>query len=74
MATQLKSLQTLRIKDCPEFSSLLEGIQDLTALREFQIEDCPMLSRKCREELRHKIAHVPNIDFDEYFDEDIGSS
>ncbi|XP_030926579.1 putative disease resistance protein RGA3 [Quercus lobata] len=71
---QLKSLQTFRIKDCPEFSSLLEGIQDLTALREFQIEDCPMLSRKCREEVRHKIAHVPNIDFDEYFDEDIGSS
>ncbi|XP_030926878.1 disease resistance protein RGA2-like isoform X2 [Quercus lobata] len=64
----LKSLHTLRIKDCPVFSSLPEGMQDLTALREFQIENCPKLSRKCREEVRHKIAHVPNIDFDEYFE------
>ncbi|KAM3691151.1 hypothetical protein ACJW31_09G173800 [Castanea mollissima] len=70
----LKSLQTLRIINCPRFSSLPEGMQDLTALREFQIEDCPKLSRKCREEVRHKIAHVPNIDFDNNFDEDSGSS
>ena len=49
-------------------------MQDLTALREFQIQKCPKLSRKCREEVRHKIAHVPNIDFDEYFNEDSGSS
>ncbi|KAM3691148.1 hypothetical protein ACJW31_09G173600 [Castanea mollissima] len=70
----LKSLQTLRIIDCPVFSSLSEGMQDLTALREFQIENCPKLSRKCREEVRHKIAHVPNIDFDNNFDEDSGSS
>ncbi|KAM3691143.1 hypothetical protein ACJW31_09G173200 [Castanea mollissima] len=69
----LKSLQTLRIKDCPEFSSLSEGMQDLTALREFEIWRCPKLSRKCREEVRHKIAHVPNIDFDEDFYEDSGS-
>ncbi|KAL4606111.1 hypothetical protein ACB092_09G079300 [Castanea dentata] len=69
----LKSLQTLRIKYCPLFSSLPEGMQDLTALREFQIEDCPKLSRKCREEVIHKIAHVPNIDFDDDFDEDSGS-
>ena len=70
----LKSLQTLRIRDCPVLSSLPEGMQDLTALREFQIKDCPKLSRKCREEVRRKIAHVPNIDFDEDFDEDGGSS
>nr|XP_023891717.1 putative disease resistance protein RGA3 [Quercus suber] len=70
----LKSLKTLRIKYCPVFSSLPEGMQDLTALREFQIEDCPKLSSKCREEVRHKIAHVPNIDFDDDFDEDSGSS
>ncbi|XP_075639650.1 putative disease resistance protein RGA1 [Castanea sativa] len=69
----LKSLQTLRIKYCPLFSSLPEGMQDLTALREFQIEDCPKLSRKCREEVIHMIAHVPNIDFDDDFDEDSGS-
>ncbi|XP_065616174.1 disease resistance protein RGA2-like [Quercus suber] len=62
---RLKSLQTLIIRDCPVFSSLPEGMQDLTALREFQIEDCPKLSKECREEVRHKIAHVPNIDFDE---------
>ena len=55
-------------------SSLPEGMQDLTALIEFQIWLCPKLSRKCREEVRHKIAHVPNIDFDDYFDEDNGSS
>ncbi|KAL4607891.1 hypothetical protein ACB092_09G208400 [Castanea dentata] len=70
----LKSLQTLRIINCPGFSSLPEGMQDLIALREFQIKDCPKLSRKCREEVRHKIAHVPNIDFDNNFDEDSGSS
>ena len=70
----LKSLQTLIIVNCPVFSSLPEGMQDLTALREFEIWRCPKLSRKCREEVRHKIAHVPNIYFDEYFDEDIGSS
>ena len=69
-----KSLQTLRIKNCPMFSSLSKGMQDLTALREFQIWGCPKLSRKCREEVRHKIAHVPKIYFDEYFNEDIGSS
>ncbi|KAM3691142.1 hypothetical protein ACJW31_09G173100 [Castanea mollissima] len=69
----LKSLQTLRIIDCPVFSSLSEGMQDLTALREFQIWGCPKLSRKCREEVRHKIAHVPNIVFDNNFDEDSGS-
>nr|XP_023889599.1 putative disease resistance protein RGA3 [Quercus suber] len=67
----LKSLQTLRIKDCPMFSSLPEGMQDLTALREFEIWRCPKLSRKCKEEVRDKIAHVPNIDFDE--DSDKGS-
>ena len=70
----LKSLQTLRIKRCHVFSSLLEGMQDLTTLREFQIWRCPKLSRKCREDVRHKIAHVPNIDFDEFFYEDFGIS
>ncbi|KAL4607901.1 hypothetical protein ACB092_09G208800 [Castanea dentata] len=70
----LKSLQTLTIINCPVFSSLPEGMQDLTALREFRIDDCPKLSRKCREEVRHKIAHVPNIDFDNNFDDDSGSS
>ena len=55
-------------------SSLPEGMQDLTALIEFQIWLCPKLSRKCKEEVRHKITHVPSIDFDEYFYEDIGIS
>ncbi|XP_050258424.1 disease resistance protein RGA2-like [Quercus robur] len=58
----LKSLQTLRIKRCHMFSSLLDGMQDLIALREFQIWRCPKLSRKCIEDVRHKIAHVPNIE------------
>uniref|UniRef100_A0A7N2M3B9 CC-NBS-LRR protein n=2 Tax=Quercus lobata TaxID=97700 RepID=A0A7N2M3B9_QUELO len=70
----LKSLQKLTIRNCPKFSSLPEGMQDLIALREFQIEYCPKLSRKCREEVRHKIAHVPNINFDDDLDEDSGSS
>uniref|UniRef100_A0A7N2M2K2 Uncharacterized protein n=1 Tax=Quercus lobata TaxID=97700 RepID=A0A7N2M2K2_QUELO len=72
--SHLKSLQTLIIVNCPVLSSLPEGMQDLTALREFEIWRCPKLSRKCREEVRHKIAHVPKIYFDEYFNEDIGSS
>ena len=46
-------------------------MQDLTAIREFQIQKCPKLSRKCREEVRHISAHVPNIAFDE---KDSGSS
>ena len=45
-------------------------MQALTTLRELKIEDCPNLSRKCREEDWAKISHVPKI----FIDEDNGSS
>ena len=40
-------------------------MQGLTALRQLMIRDCPNLSRKCRQEDGHKIAHVPDVDLDE---------
>uniref|UniRef100_A0A2N9IBE3 Rx N-terminal domain-containing protein n=1 Tax=Fagus sylvatica TaxID=28930 RepID=A0A2N9IBE3_FAGSY len=57
----LTSLQTLKITNCPKLSSLPEGMQHITTLRELRIEGCPELSRKCRQEDRLKIAHVPHI-------------
>jgi Leucine-rich repeat (LRR) protein len=57
----LTSLQTLKITNCPKLSSLPEGMQHITTLRELMIEGCPELSRKCRQEDRLKIAHVPHI-------------
>ena len=55
---------------CPKLSSLPEGMEALTALRELKILDCLDFSRKCREEDSHKIAHVPQIELKE----DSGSS
>ena len=62
---RLKSLRTLQIVECLKLSSLPEGMEALTALRKLEITDCPDLSRKCREEDSHKIAHVPKIVLDE---------
>nr|POE61636.1 putative disease resistance protein rga4 [Quercus suber] len=61
----LKSLHTLAIGKCPKLSSLPKGMEALTALRQLQIEGCLDLSRKCKAEDLHKIAHVPLIDLDE---------
>ena len=61
---RLKSLHALWIEECPKLSSLPEGMEALTALRQLVIGGCPDLSRKCREEDSHKIAHVPHIDLE----------
>ncbi|KAM4091893.1 hypothetical protein ACJW30_09G170900 [Castanea mollissima] len=61
----LKSLHTLRILRCRKLSYLPEGMEALTALRDLRIGGCPDLSRKCREEDSHKIAHVPQIELDD---------
>jgi hypothetical protein len=63
----LKSLHTLVIVNCPKLSSLPEGTHHLTALRKLEIEGCPELSRKCKREDKLKIAHVPEIELDDYF-------
>ncbi|XP_023891714.2 disease resistance protein RGA2-like [Quercus suber] len=62
---RLKSLHRLAIGKCPKLSSLPEGMEALIALSQLQIEGCLDLSRKCKAEDLHKIAHVPLIDLDE---------
>jgi hypothetical protein len=57
----LKSLHTLEIINCSKLSSLPAGMNRLTALRELTIEYCDELIRKCKEEDRSKIAHIPTV-------------
>ncbi|XP_062166252.1 disease resistance protein RGA2-like [Alnus glutinosa] len=61
-----ESLHTLVIFNCPEMSSLPEGTHRLTSLRKLVIRGCPELIRKCQGEDQHKIAHVPDVQLDEY--------
>ena len=69
----LKSLQTLIIIDCPKLSSLPEGMQGLTTLRELIIRDCHFLTRKRIQEDWSKIAHISEIDLDEDSDSESAS-
>jgi hypothetical protein len=57
----LKSFRTLEISGCSKLSSLPEGMDRLTTLRELTIGDCDELIRKCKEEGRSKIAHIPMV-------------
>ncbi|XP_062168286.1 putative disease resistance protein RGA1 [Alnus glutinosa] len=58
----LNSLHTLKIFSCPKLSSLPEGIDRLTALKELRIEECnELIVRKCQEEYRSQIAHIPTV-------------
>ncbi|PPD99153.1 hypothetical protein GOBAR_DD03818 [Gossypium barbadense] len=60
----LTSLETVEIKHCPELSSLPKSMQCLKQLR---IEDCPLLSLRCQQEMGvewPKIAHASPIVLD----------
>ncbi|KAH7565250.1 hypothetical protein JRO89_XS09G0174000 [Xanthoceras sorbifolium] len=41
-------LRSLRIKECPELSTLPEYLLQLTTLKEFDTEDCPILDKRYR--------------------------
>ncbi|XP_062166609.1 putative disease resistance protein RGA4 [Alnus glutinosa] len=57
----MKSLHTLEIFCCTKLSSLPEGMDRFTALQELRITECKKLIRKCKEEDRSKIAHIPKV-------------
>ncbi|TKW18848.1 hypothetical protein SEVIR_5G458601v4 [Setaria viridis] len=60
----LTSLREIEIVSCPMLSSLPESIQRLTELKKLRITDCPALSEKCQGEDKHKIAHIPEVEFE----------
>ncbi|XP_044507252.1 putative disease resistance protein RGA4 [Mangifera indica] len=63
----MQKLQALRVWNCPELSSLPKDINHLIALRELIIEDCPILTERCKPEGGEdwpKIAHIPQIELD----------
>nr|CAB3475381.1 unnamed protein product [Digitaria exilis] len=60
----LTSLREIAIENCPKLSSLPESIQRLTDLNKLRIVKCPELSDKCRGEDKHKIAHIPEVEFE----------
>lgn len=67
MVESLKSLQTLKIINCPKLVSLPEGMHSLIGLEEVEFFNCPELIRKCQRETGedwHKISHVRNIVMD----------
>jgi Leucine-rich repeat (LRR) protein len=60
--TNLTSLQTLYIYDCPKLSSLPASFKELINLNELRIYRCPVLEKRSMKETGedwHKIAHVP---------------
>ncbi|KAH7855522.1 hypothetical protein Vadar_025801 [Vaccinium darrowii] len=60
----LRSLQSLKILNCPEVESLPEGMQRLTKLQFLSISYCSLDSRTYREggEDWHKIADIPTTE------------
>ncbi|KAM4097728.1 hypothetical protein ACJW30_07G023500 [Castanea mollissima] len=61
----LTSLETLNICDCPNLTSLPEGMSHLTSLQRLTIMDCPQLKQRCEKENGEdwdKISHIPNVD------------
>ncbi|PRQ43056.1 putative P-loop containing nucleoside triphosphate hydrolase, leucine-rich repeat domain, L [Rosa chinensis] len=62
----LASLQFLRIKNCKNLVYLpsVQAMHRLTKLDRIRIDNCPLLSERCREESGlewHKISHIPDI-------------
>ncbi|KAF7850697.1 hypothetical protein BT93_L5098 [Corymbia citriodora subsp. variegata] len=60
-------LKLIRLVRCPNLSSMLQGIESLTALKELCIEHCGELSKRCRPTIGKdwpKIAHIPRIKHD----------
>ncbi|WJX66370.1 hypothetical protein P8452_50933 [Trifolium repens] len=67
--TNLTSLQTLNIYDCPKLSSLPASFKELINLHELHIHRCPVLEKRCKNETGedwHKIDHVPKLRVESY--------
>jgi hypothetical protein len=63
----LTSLQRLQIWDCPNLTSLPQGIRNLTSLHGLIIRDCPILGQRCQRQTGEdwpNIAHVPYVEVD----------
>jgi Leucine-rich repeat (LRR) protein len=60
----LTSLREILIEECPGLSSLPESMQLLTGLEKLRIVNCRALAEKCQGEDRHKIAHIPRIEYE----------
>ncbi|KAL4614066.1 hypothetical protein ACB092_07G028400 [Castanea dentata] len=60
----LTSLETLDIWDCPNLTSLPEGMSHLTSLQRLDIVGCPKLKQRCEKENGEdwdKISHIPKV-------------
>ncbi|XP_059651900.1 putative disease resistance protein RGA3 [Cornus florida] len=61
----LTSLERLSIEDCPNLTSLPDGMRQLTALQQLTIRLCPnILYDRCHKETGEdwpNIAHIPNV-------------
>ncbi|XP_050262354.1 putative disease resistance protein RGA4 [Quercus robur] len=61
----LTSLETLQIRNCPNLTSLPEGMSHLTSLHTLNIiTGCPQLKQRCENENGEdwdKISHIPNL-------------
>ncbi|XP_050262367.1 putative disease resistance protein RGA3 isoform X2 [Quercus robur] len=60
----LTSLETLHIWECPNLTSLPEGVSHLTSLQRLEIQCCPQLKQRCEKENGEdwdKISHIPNL-------------
>ncbi|KAM3741757.1 hypothetical protein ACB098_07G021000 [Castanea mollissima] len=60
----LTSLETLNIWQCPNLTSLPEGMSHLTSLQRLDITGCPKLKQRCEKENGEdwdKISHIPIV-------------
>ena len=65
--SHLISLQFLTFWECPNLTSLPQGIRSLTSLTELKITDCPLLRQRCKRQIGEDwsiVAHVPRVILD----------
>ncbi|KAF6139626.1 hypothetical protein GIB67_033630 [Kingdonia uniflora] len=65
--SQLKALQTLKIRDCDSLTRIPDELQHLTSLQKLEIYKCPILRPRCKKEVGEDwsiISHIPNIQID----------
>jgi Leucine-rich repeat (LRR) protein len=64
------SLQEFEISRCSSLTSLPEGMRSLMSLQLLKIHRCPNLLKRCEREVGEdwpKIAHIPNLEFREFW-------